>query len=186
MRSLCRVGHKARPRLAPASTFPGCAPSPGAHCPCPLQPDGSCFRENQHLLDSRVVCRPEGPRSLRGGWENVGWERRDSGHGKHHAQVLEGDMHLPGVTPHLGAAPGGGCWPRRLRAQVKMPPSASRGQLPGFLDCQPGLRKLAGLTRGGGCRPRACGFQHVCVIDAARRQEWVKLLRLPSAWKPRS
>ena len=66
-------------------------------------------------------------------------------------------MHLPGITPCLEAAPGGGCQPSQLRTQVKMPPAASGGQLPGFLECQPGLHKLADLPRRGWGTPQAPG-----------------------------
>lgn len=55
----------------------------------------------------------------------------------------------PGHHPELGGSPGGDCRPSLLRTQVKMPPTASRGQLPGFLECQPGIHKLVGLRKGG-------------------------------------
>ena len=122
------AGRDTKPvHIWPSGHLPWMHSEPGRPLPMPTPTRWLTFQGES--ASPGLSCRlPSGgaPESG-GGRENVGWERRDSGHGKHHAQVLEGDMHLPGVTPHLGAAPGGGCWPRWLRAQVKRHPSAYRG-----------------------------------------------------------
>lgn len=151
-RSLCRAGHKAHSRLAQQARRPR---SPGrllsrswGPTPTPDQMARISGRVSipWTLMSSTPGGDPE-PMGRTGGPE-MG-EEKPRPQGAPRSGPRRGRT-SPGHHPALGGSPGGDCRPSLLRTQVKMPPAASRGQLPGFLECQPGIHKLAGLPRKGG------------------------------------